>query len=213
MLFEEMGIFYRGVILGIMLAAPVGPIGLLCIRRTIQKGLLIGFATGFGAACADTLFGAVAAFGVAAILKFIQHYNVYIRCLGGAFLFFIAWHTWHDKPKQPQQDPRVTGVLKALMSGFVITMTNPITIFAILAVVATFGNFQKHNDAVTIVGGIFSGSIMWWLLLSGGITLVRGHFTENRVIYINRITAIALALLAAAALATGIVGFLENKTF
>lgn len=208
-----MGIFYRGLILGIMMAAPVGPIGLLCIRRTIQKGLLIGFVTGLGAAFADTLFGAVAALGVTVILEFIQHYNTYIRCLGGAFLFFIAWHTWHDTPKQPQQDPRVTGALKALISGFAITMTNPVTIFAILAVVATFGNIQKHNDAVTIVGGIFAGSTLWWILLSGGIAMVRGHFTENRVIYINRITAIVLAVLAVLAVSTGISGFLENKTF
>lgn len=213
MLFEEIGVFYRGLVLGLMIAAPVGPIGLLCIRRSIQKGLMIGFATGLGAACADTLFGAIAALGVSVILEFIQHYNAVIRCFGGTFLLFVAWNTWHDQPKQPKQEVSVSGVVKAIISGFVITMTNPVTIFAILAVVATFGNLQKDHDAVTIVSGIFAGSALWWLLLSGGITLVRGHFTENRVIYINRITAVALALLAAAALGTGIAFFLQSKTF
>ena len=71
-MFEEFGIFYRGIVLGLMIAAPVGPIGLLCIRRTLQKGLLIGLATGLGAACADTVFGAVAALGVSAILNFMK---------------------------------------------------------------------------------------------------------------------------------------------
>lgn len=213
MLFEEMGVFYRGLLLGLMIAAPVGPIGLLCIRRTIRKGLMIGFATGLGAACADTIFGAIAALGVSVILEFIRHYNAPIRCIGGAFLLFVAWHTWHDQPKQPKQEVSVSGVVKAIIGGFVITMTNPVTIFAILAVVATFGNLQKNHDAVTIVSGIFAGSTLWWLLLSGGVALVRGHFTESRVIYINRITAVALALLATAALGTGIAFFIQNKTF
>jgi putative LysE/RhtB family amino acid efflux pump len=120
----------------------------------------------------------------------------------------MAWHIWHDQPRQPPADPSVSGVVKALMSGFVITMTNPVTIFAILAVVATFGSMQKHHDAVTIVSGIFVGSTLWWLMLSGGISLLHNHFTENRVVYINRITAVTLAVLAAGALGTGIIALL-----
>ena len=202
-----MGVFYRGLVLGLMIAAPVGPIGLLCIRRTIMRGLLVGFTTGLGAACADTIFGAVAALGVAVILDFIQHYNTAIRCLGGAFLLFVAFITWRDQPKQPAPDPGVSGLLRAFASGFVITLTNPVTIFAVLAVVATFGNLKENHDAVIIVCGIFAGSTLWWLLLSGGVAMVRDHFTENRVVYINRITAVALAGLAAVALGTGISGF------
>ena len=85
-MFETLGVFYRGLVLGLMIAAPVGPVGLLCIRRTIQKGLVIGFATGFGAAVADALCGAVAALGIGAILEFMHHYDVFIRILGGGFL-------------------------------------------------------------------------------------------------------------------------------
>ena len=103
-MFEEIGVLYRGLVLGLMISAPVGPIGLLCIRRTIQKGLMVGFATGFGAAFADTIFGAVAALGVAAILDFMRHYDIFIRMLGGALLLFGAYHTWRDKPKPPS-DP------------------------------------------------------------------------------------------------------------
>lgn len=197
MLFEQFGVFYRGLLLGLMIAAPVGPIGLLCIRRTIHKGLLIGFATGLGAAFADGIFGALAAFSVAAIIDFFQHYSRTLHLLGGAFLLFIAWHTWHDPPRQPPPGKAsATGALAALASSFVITMTNPITIIAILAVVATFGGLSSDHEARILVAGIFCGSALWWALLSGGVSLVRGHFTENRVMWINRITGVALAVLA-----------------
>jgi threonine/homoserine/homoserine lactone efflux protein len=227
---EEVGVFYRGLVLGLMVSAPVGPIGLLCIRRTIQKGLIVGFATGIGAACADTIFGAVAAFGVAAILDFMRHYDLYIRILGGGILLFGAWHTWHDRPKPPPdlvsltkkmvgrvvglaKDETLMGTLKAFISGFVITMTNPVTVFAVLAVVATFGSLQNRLDTGTLTAGIFFGAALWWIMLSGGIALVRGHFTESRIIWINRITAVILASLALWAVASGIAGFLGHETF
>jgi threonine/homoserine/homoserine lactone efflux protein len=223
--FEEIGVFYRGLVLGLMIAAPVGPIGILCMRRTIQKGMWIGFATGLGAACADGLFAAVAALGVAAILEFMRHYALSIRMLGGLFLIFVAWHTWHDKPKQPDSvhlpdgiappkpsDAGFLSAVNALLSGYIITMTNPLTLFGTLAVVATFGNLQTRLDASTLVAGIFSGSTLWWLLLSGGVALVRGRFTEKRVIIINRATAVVLAVIAVWAIGSGIAGYIQAPT-
>ncbi len=195
-----------------MIAAPVGPIGLLCIRRTIHKGLPIGFATGLGAAGADTIWGTLAAFSVAAILEFLKHYSHSIRLVGGAFLLFVAWHTWHDPPRQPPKNKiSATGILTALLSGFAITMTNPVTMFAILAVVATFGGLHGDEDALALVIGIFWGSASWWLLLSGSIALVREHFTESRVMLINRITAVALAILALWVVVSSIAGFMGYK--
>ena len=210
-MFDEIGVFYRGLVLGLMIAAPVGPIGLLCIRRTIHKGFLIGFTTGLGAAGADTIFGAIASFSVAAILEFLKHYDHPIRFVGGAFLLIVAWHTWHDPPRQPPQNKvSATGVLAALISGFVITMTNPVTMFAILAVVATFGGLHGDHDATIIVAGIFCGSTLWWLILSGGVSLVRAHFTESRVMLINRSTAVVLTLLACWVAISSVAGFLGH---
>jgi threonine/homoserine/homoserine lactone efflux protein len=213
-LFEELGVFGRGVGLGLMIAAPVGPVGLLCIRRTAQKGLLTGFASGFGAAFADALFSALAAFGVAAIIDMIRDYNHWIHVLGGTFMLFVAWHTWRDKPRQPEPDApeaqtgsRPGSVIRSVISSFVITLTNPATLFGVLAVVATFGGLRNHLEASTLVGGIFTGSALWWFMLSGGVALVRSHFTEARIIGINRVTAVALAALAAWALTTGVMGF------
>ena len=219
-MFEELGVLYRGMLFGLMVAAPVGPVGLLCIRRTIQKGMAIGFATGFGAAFADAFFSAIAAFGVAAIMDLIQSHTQPIYIAGGTFLLFVAWHSWHDKPRQPDPEDaeekrleklglHLRGMVKALVSSFLITITNPATLFGVLAIVATFGGLQGRREAAIIVLGIFLGSSLWWLILSGGTALVRHHFTEKSVIWINRFTAVALTPLALWALATGVRGFLK----
>jgi len=219
MLFDDLSVFYRGIMLGIMVAAPVGPVGLLCIRRTIQKGTLVGFASGFGAAFADAFFSALAVFGVVAVIEVLQAYTDSIQIFGGAFLLFVAWHTWHDKPRQPHPEEvekkylkgigsKLGVALKAMATSFLITITNPATIFGVLAVVATFGGMKSQTDAKTIIAGIFVGSSLWWLMLSGGVSLVRGHFTESRVITMNRIMGVVLALIALGAMVLGLLSFM-----
>jgi threonine/homoserine/homoserine lactone efflux protein len=100
-------------------------------------------------------------------------------------------------------DDSMNGSLKAFISGIAITLTNPLTIFAVLAVIATFGNLDTRLDATILVAGVFFGAAAWWLALSGGISLVRCHFTESRILLINRITAVLLAGLAVWAIISG----------
>jgi threonine/homoserine/homoserine lactone efflux protein len=220
---EEIGVIYRGVVLGAMIAAPVGPVGLLCIRRTLQNGTLIGLSTGLGAALADALFGAVSVLGVSAILEFIHHYEAIIRLIGGFVVLFSAWHTWHDRPAPPQpleivtrmlnmvQERRFKGALRAAFSGFIITLTNPLTLFGTLAVVATFGGITSGFESGMLIAGIFSGSALWWLVLSSGIGLLRTHFTESRIITLNRGTAVCLSGLALWAIISGVRGLASLK--
>jgi len=218
-LLEEIGVLYRGIVLGLVIAAPVGPVGLLCIRRTLQKGMLVGLATGLGAACADAIFGAIAVLGVGAILEFVHHYETSIRFIGGLIVLFSAWHTWHDQPKPPQpieiikkvlnltHEQTWLGTLRATLSGFIITITNPLTLFGTLAVVATFGGIAEKLDEEVMIAGIFAGSTLWWCLLSGNVSFLRCHFTENRIMTLNHITAVVLATLAAWAIYSGVKGF------
>lgn len=220
-MFDNLNVFLRGIMLGLMVAAPVGPVGLLCIRRTVSKGLLIGFASGFGAAFADAFFSAVAAFGVTAITQTIQTYNDPLMVIGGAFLLFIAWHTWHDQPRQPHVQEveqrylrrfgfriggmrKIGGAAKAMATSFVITITNPGTIVGVLAVVATFGGLKNRMESSAIITGIFLGSSLWWMLLAGGVSLVRKKFTERSIMKLNRLTAAALTVMALGAFATGV---------
>lgn len=204
---EELGVLYRGALLGLMMAAPVGPVGLLCIRRTVQKGLLSGFATGFGAALADVLFSVVAAYGVTAIIETLRAYDGPIRVVGGAFLLLVAWHTWADKPRAlatETQGAGMVGAARATIGSFLIMLTNPVAFFATLAVIATFGGLTTREEAPILVGGIFIGSALWWLLLSGIMALVRHRLTETKMLWINRVTAVALAALAFWAAGTGV---------
>jgi len=215
-LLEEIGILYRGMVLGLVIAAPVGPVGLLCIRRTLQKGVRKGLATGLGAACADVLFGAIAVLGISAIVDFIHRYDAVIRIAGGMLVLLAAWHTWHDRPKEPHptelankvlklaKDKTLFGIARAFLSGFVITLTNPLTLFGTLAVVATFGEISGDQEANVLISGIFLGSALWWFLLSGGVGLMRHHFTEKRIVAVNKVTAIMLAALAVWSVASGI---------
>ncbi|MGB9151580.1 MAG: LysE family transporter [Alphaproteobacteria bacterium] len=217
---EEISVFYRGIVLGLAIAAPIGPVGLLCIRRSLQKGMVIGLATGLGAACADTIFGAIAVLGVSAILAFIHRYEASLHILGGAIVLFGAWHTWRNPPRPPHPKEIITkllnmpreetlmGTLRAAVSGFVITMINPLTLFGTLAVVATFGGITEGLEADVLVAGIFSGSVLWWCLLSGGVSLMRHHFTESRIVTVNHVTAIVLAILAGWAILSGIHGYM-----
>jgi threonine/homoserine/homoserine lactone efflux protein len=218
-LLGDIDVFLRGLGLGVMVAAPVGPVGLLCIRRTIQKGLLVGFASGFGAAFADAFFSALAAFGVTAITDILQTYNDPIHVIGGAFLVFVAWHTWHDKPRAADTKEvekkylqrvhlKLGGALKAMATSFIITLTNPATVFGVMAVVATFGGLKHRLEAGVMIAGIFAGSSLWWLMLSGGVALLRNRFTEQRVMVLNRVTAAALGLIAFWAFWAGLKNFL-----
>ena len=221
---EEIGIVYKGMFIGFLIAAPVGPVGLLCIRRTIQSGILTGLATGLGAAIADVLFGAIAVLGITAVLAFITEYSVIIRILGGLIIAFAAWHTWHDKPRQPADSEKVVqkiinfakrhahikdnvtikGLLGAMTSSLAITLTNPITLFGTIVVVGSVGSVSKAIDESIMIGGIFMGSALWWVFLSVSVSLFRHLFTEERVIILNRITAVFLWLIALWALISGI---------
>lgn len=229
---DEIGVLYRGLVLGLVIAAPVGPVGLLCIRRTLQKGMVIGLATGLGAACADVIYGAIAVLGISAILGFIHHYQATIQIIGGIIVLATARHTWSDHPKPPErcepdlptlpelefvnkvlekrQDNLVMKFIRSMLSGFIITVTNPLTLFGTLAVVATFGAVTDTQDRDVLIAGIFAGSCLWWFLLSSGVGfLLRKHFTESRIITVNRITAIALATLAAWAIFNGLLGYVR----
>ncbi len=203
-MFEALGVFYRGMVLGLMISAPVGPIGLLCVRRTAQKGLAIGFATGMGAASADAVFGALAAFGVAAILGWIAGFQTEIRIVGGVLLAFMAWNAWHKHPAIGNaQDISVGSILRAYISGLGLTCTNPVTILAVLAVVATLGGRLNTYEATLLTAGIFAGALGWWIALAGGVALFRRHFNERTILIINRSTALLLLTIAVYAIITG----------
>jgi threonine/homoserine/homoserine lactone efflux protein len=194
-LIEDIGLILKGVVLGLAIAAPVGPIGLLCIRRTVERGVLAGFATGFGAGLVDTLFSAIAAFGITAVTDLILGHEMFLKLAGGLFLLATAAYGLTHTPRPPRKTVEASSLARAVVSGFVLTITNPITIVAILAVVAGFGGALRPSHALALVAGIFVGSTLWWALLSGSVSLLRRRMGERMVLYLNRGTSVALGAL------------------
>ncbi|MGQ9370248.1 LysE family translocator [Azospirillum sp. ST 5-10] len=209
---HEVVVLLQGVILGIAIAAPVGPIGLLCIRRTLEHGPLMGFATGMGAAVADTFYGGIAAFGVSAALNFLTGHQVFFRIIGGVFLLAVAVRTFRQQPQAEEREaaaaPDSRTAIGGFLTGLSLTLTNPATILAFIAIFAGFGLGADlgNFDAATMVLGVFIGSGGWWLALSCGVAALRHRISDERLTLLNHCTGLALAGFGLWALTTGFTG-------
>ena len=192
-------LFFKAIIIGFAIAAPVGPIGLLCIQRSLRDGLKIGLMTGLGAATADTLYGFVAAFGLTAIASFLTHYQWWLHLIGSLFLLLLGLRLLtkkhrhiHKKGKEDKSPWHTYGTTIAL------TMMNPLTIFAFMAIFAGLGLGTQHRDyfhAAVLVAGIFLGSSCWWLLLSSVVATVLHHrIKEHSIVMIDRISGTIILL-------------------
>jgi threonine/homoserine/homoserine lactone efflux protein len=203
---EWLGVLLRGIVLGFAIAAPVGPIGLMCIRRTLQHGPAMGMATGLGAAVADTFYGAVAAFGLQAVIDWMAGHESLFRLFGGIFMLAVALKGMLAARPRPRTDgrPDPVGMAANFATGFVLTMGNPLTIMAFVAVFAAFGLGGQLGrfDAATLVAGVFVGAAAWWLLLNSGVAVMRHRITDRWFAAVNRIAAALLAACGLYALAT-----------
>ena len=204
-----MGFSYllRGLIIGFSIAAPVGPIGVLCMRRTLAEGRVSGFVSGLGAATADGVYGVIAAFGLTYVSSILVGYQAWIRLLGGLFLCYLGLRTVLSKPAESPVVAEGDGLFAAYASIFFLTLTNPMTIIAFTGVFAGLGIGSTTGDygsAVLLVLGVFCGSASWWLLLSGGVSLLRSKFTPRAMGWVNRVAGIVI-------LSFGVVAILSLK--
>jgi len=181
-------LFARGLLIGFAIAAPVGPIGMLVIRRTLAEGRLLGLLTGLGAAVADALYGCVGAFGLTFISSFLMGYAFWTKLIGGVFLLWLGINTFRAKPGEETVGAPKVRYLTAFLSTLVLTLANPATILSFMAVFAGLGLGTKPGDygaAGVVVAGVFMGSAIWWLLLSGGVALVRHKLKPGTLKWIN----------------------------
>jgi threonine/homoserine/homoserine lactone efflux protein len=187
--------FIKGFILGFCIAAPVGPIGILCIGRTLSNGRLSGFISGVGAAFADALYGGIAAFGLTALSDFLLSIQIWLRVCGGIFLFYLGIKTFLTTPSR-EKNANSYKLTQDLISTFLLTMTNPMTIFSFLIVFAAMGIGEKRGDyadAGSLVLGVFLGSSLWWLTLSEGITFFRKRIDQKLLKRINQIAGLLIS--------------------
>jgi threonine/homoserine/homoserine lactone efflux protein len=180
----------KGVIIGFSIAAPVGPIGVLCIRRSLADGRKIGLATGLGAATADAAYGCVAGFGLTVVSSFLVGHRLWLGFLGGLFLCYLGIRTIMSKPAGPAAEIHGGGLCSAYLSTLFLTLTNPMTILSFVAVFAGFGLAASPDyfSAGTLVAGVFIGSALWWLLLSSGVALFQSRVSAGWMQGINRLS-------------------------
>ena len=200
--------FVKGVIVGIVIALPVGPVGVLCVRRTLFEGPLYGFVSGLGAATADTLFGIIAGFGLTIVRDFLLGYQDWFGAAGGVFLIYVGIKALLQEGEAEPEPVEDEALFAAYASTFALTITNPITILAFAAIFAKVGVSQEggYLDTALLVAGVFCGSLLWWLGLSFGIAWLRRIAGTVRLTWLNRIsggilTVSGTGLLVAALLA------------
>jgi threonine/homoserine/homoserine lactone efflux protein len=201
----------KGIIIGFAVAAPVGPVGILCIQKTLEKGRWAGFVSGFGAATADAIYGAVAVFGVTSISNLLDEHRFALHIVGGALLLYFGFKIFNRKLELPKRN--VSGKIeidlvkdaKNYVSTFFLTMTNPTTIASFAIVFAGFGianSSVSYIPATLSVLGIFIGSTLWWLFLSEAVGKMREIFGDRILHKINEGTAFII-------IALGILSFLS----
>ncbi len=196
----DLAVWWKGLVIGFSIAAPVGPIGVLCIRRTLTDGRLAGLLSGLGAATADAVYGSIAAFGLSVITNLLVGQQDWLRLIGGLFLCYLGGSTLLARPRasEPGEETlagRGTGLAGAYLSTFVLTLTNPITILSFVAIFAGIGGMEAGGGLSTaglMVLGVFVGSALWWLLLSGGVSLFRARFTPAAMHWVNRVSGVII---------------------
>ncbi|WRH65422.1 MAG: LysE family transporter [Planktothrix sp. GU0601_MAG3] len=197
----DISVLAKGLIIGFSIAAPVGPIGILCIRRCLSQGYWAGFFTGLGAATADALYGFIAGFGLTIISNYLVSQQMGLKLMGGLFLCYLGFKIALEKPTQEVANPS-RKMINAYASTFFLTISNPITILSFIAIFAGLGLGIKNNywDAGILVLGVFLGSGLWWFILVSGVSLFQDRINTHILQWINRISGLIIIGFGLAAL-------------
>src|ERR1035437_6074031 len=193
---REVELLIRGIMVGLMIAMPVGPVNILCIHRTIGAGWRSGVLSGLGAAAADMLYGAVAGFSITLVVQFLVREQFWIRLFGGILLVVIGAAYFFKRPPDSlnAQEQGRRSASSDLRSAFLLTLTNPTTVLSFLALLAALGMGDRRPwwSTVFLVAGIFCGSMAWWIVLSSIVNHFRERFSDRTLLLMNRIAGLAI---------------------
>ena len=202
----------RGFVIGLSLAAPVGPIGVLTIRRTLAHGRLTGFISGLGTATADGLYGLIGALGLTAVTTLLTGNIFWLKLVGGLFLCYLGVQTLRAKPAvNPAQAQSRQGLVGAYVSALLLTLTNPMTILAFVAIFTSLLAGDPHlqgadtGNLILIVLGVFLGSSAWWLILSTVTSLLRNRLNPQSMRWVNIVSGLVIGGFGIVAIVNGLV--------
>jgi threonine/homoserine/homoserine lactone efflux protein len=189
-----MWLLIKGFLAGLAIAAPVGPVNVLVASRTLAKNRLAGFLSGLGAATADGLYGAVAGFSISFIIDFLKREEFWIRVLGGILLIGIGVLYFRKRPVTIAREPRDSSGHSDYVSALLLTLTNPTTVLSFVAVLAGMGMGDPRAWWLNflLVGGIFCGSMLWWIILVVTVNRLRDRFNEASICWMNRVAGVAI---------------------
>lgn len=192
---DSTAFFIKGMILGFSIAAPVGPIGILCIKRTLSGGMIQGLLSGLGAAAADACYGFLAAFGITAVSELLAAGSLWIRLCGGVFLLYLGFSIFRSRPAKAASTAEVSGRLAAFTSTFFLTLANPMTILSFTAIFAglgAIGSEKAGTGSAQLVLGVFAGSLLWWICLAALVGNLRSRLDETALSWINRFAGLII---------------------
>ena len=204
----EPALFVRGVVLGFTIAAAVGPISLLCIRRTLAEGRLVGIVSGLGVATADATYGAVAAFGLTAVTDLLVDWRRALGVVGGTFLLWLAWRTFKSVPSETAtagNGEGRRGLPGAYLSTLGLTLTNPMTILSFAALFVGLGVTGGDAVGATLLTlGVFTGSAMWWVVLVTAVGAFRSRLTPTGLRRVNIVSGLVIGAFGIVAIASAV---------
>ena len=192
---REVELLIGGIIVGLMIAMPVGPVNILCIHRTLEAGWRSGVISGLGAAAADMLYGGIAGFSITLVVQFLVREQFWIRLFGGILLVIIGISYFFRRPEplNAQKHDR-RSAYSDMRSTFLLTLTNPTTVLSFLALLAALGMGNPRHWWLTVflIGGIFCGSMVWWIVLGSIVNHFRGRFSDRILLLMNRLAGLAI---------------------
>ena len=198
-------LFLKGILIGLMVSIPLGPIGVLCVQRTLNKGRRSGFISGLGAASADTIFSLIAGLGVTFIIAFVQVHHVYFQIIGGIVVMWLGIHIFYTNPVRQLRLQRLNRnkLSQDFLSVFLLTITNPMAIFFFLAIFAGINIAAGPMHLLPLgamVAGVFAGAVSWWFLLSTLVNVFRHRFRLRIIWWMNKVAGVIIFALGIAAI-------------
>ncbi len=188
----------EGISVGFIASIPLGPIGVLCIQRTLSKGRLSGFASGAGAASSDFLYAVVAGFSVSMVTNFVEQHRSLLFICGAIVLLILGIKMMRSKPHQQvrrKSENKQRNLWQDYVSTFFLTITNPLALFVFMGAFSLMGVHSTRIERVLVVGGVLIGALCWWLLLTMMVGFFRKKITLRRLLYINRIAGAMIVIL------------------
>lgn len=197
--------FIKGIIIGVFVSAPVGPIGVLCLQRTLNRGKAHGFATGCGAMLSDMIYAMIAGFSMSMVIGFIEDHKLMLEIIGSLVVFFFGLHTYRDNPvaKLRNMTSSKGSIVQDFLSSFGLTITNPLVVFLFIGVFSRFSILTSDTDTIHNVLSITSiliGALAWWLLIVNVADIFRSRFNLRGLVILNKLTGSILMLLSACTL-------------